>query len=85
MGVGVKPFVGVTPADEEDNYPDADPTVTDHTKFVVEVIREIPLPKDVYRGQRTVETVRTDHIITNIGAGPVLPQHPYENQVWILI
>lgn len=79
-----KYFIGVTPTDDTDQFPEATPDVTDKTKYVVEVIRTTPLPQDIYRGQRTVETVRTDHIVTNIGAGPELPEHPYEGQVWIL-
>lgn len=82
--MAVKYFVGVTPTDDVDEFPEAEPDVTDKTKYVVEVIRKTPLAQDIYRGQRTVETVRKDHIVTNIGAGPELPEHPYEGQVWIL-
>ena len=76
--------VGVTPVDDEDIEAVPTPTDTETTKYVVEVIRKTPLAKEIYRGQRLIETVRTDHIVTNIGAGPVLPEHPYEGQVWIL-
>lgn len=79
-----KYFVGVTPVDDEDIEAVPTPSDTDTTSYVVEVIRKTPLAKEIYRGQRTVETVRTDHIVTNIGAGPELPEHPYERQVWIL-
>ena len=82
--MAVKFFVGVTPVDDEDVEAEPTPSDTNKTSYVVEVIRKTPLAKEIYRGQRLVETVRTDHIVTNIGAGPVLPEHPYEGQVWIL-
>jgi len=78
-------FVGVKPVDDEDIEAEPTPGETDVTSYVVEVIRKKPLAKEIYRGQRVIETVRTDHIVTNVGAGPVLPEHPYEGQVWILI
>lgn len=77
-------FVGVTPVDDEDIEAVPESHETNKTSYVVEVIRKKPLAREIYRGQRTVETVRTDHIVTNIGAGPELPEHPYEGQVWIL-
>ena len=79
-----KYFVGVTPVDDEDIEAEPEPQVTDKTAYVVEVIRKTPLAREVYRGQRVIEQVRTQNIVTNIGSGPVLPEHPYEGQVWIL-
>jgi hypothetical protein len=82
--MAVKYFVGVTPADEPDDFPEPEPVEGEVTKYVVEVIRQKPIAKDVYRGTRVIETVRTEKGILNIGAGPELPEHPYEGQVWIL-
>lgn len=83
--MGMNYFVGVRPEDPEDEIPEATPSDTDTTSYVVEVIRKTPLAQDIYRGQRLIETVRTEHLVTNISGGPELPEHPYEGQVFILI
>jgi hypothetical protein len=83
--MAVKYFVGVTPADDEDVSPEPTTQTTDKTAYVVEVIRQVPLPKDIYRGERVIETVRTQNTIVNINSGYVLPENPHEGQVFILL
>lgn len=53
-------------------------------KYVVEVYREEPVAQTVYRGAREVELVKPGGTLVNVGAGPQLPNNPYEGQVWIL-
>lgn len=83
--MAVKFYVGVTPADDEDLTPEPEPQITDRTAYVVEVIRQKPLAKDVYRGERVIETVRTQNSIVNINSGYVLPENPHEGDVFILL
>ena len=83
--MAVKYFVGVTPADDDDVTPDPEAEVTDKTAYVVEVIRQVPIARDVYRGERVIETVRTQNTIVNINSGYVLPENPHEGMVFILL
>jgi hypothetical protein len=83
--MAVKYFVGVTPADDEDLSPEPETQTTDKTTYVVEVIRQVPIAKDIYRGERVIETVRTQNTIVNINSGYVLPENPHEGQVFILL
>lgn len=59
-------------------------TVTDVTEYVVEVIREHVEPREITRGSSFVDIVEPAGTLLNVGAGPVLPENPYEGQVWIL-
>lgn len=77
--------IGVFPGDT-DPQKSAEPVSRDVSGvyYEVEVYREVNTVKDVVRGAREVELVKPGGTLVNVGHGPVLPQNPYEGQVWIL-
>jgi hypothetical protein len=58
---------------------------TDASVYVVEVYRRpsavVPVVKDV----AAIDIVRPGGTVVNVGAGPALPENPYEGQIWIKI
>lgn len=56
-----------------------------NARYVVEVFRSEPLPIDTTRKAKLIERVMPGGSLANVGVGPVLPEHPYEGQVWIKI
>jgi hypothetical protein len=56
---------------------------TDRTTYVVEVIREYTHPFEVTKGAALVNVVQPGGTVVNVGAGPTLPENPYEGQIWI--
>ena len=79
LSIGVFPGDGIVPIVPE---PVADDV--NGIRYTIDVVREHTETQDVFRGAREVELVRPGGTVVNIGAGPQLPQNPYEGQVWIL-
>lgn len=50
---------------------------------VIEVIHGGTSPLETTATESVVDVVRPGGTVVNIGAGPVLPENPYEGQIWI--
>lgn len=70
--------------DDEVVSPQLVDTNENEVKYVLEVIRKYPVVQEVERKAEVVDVVRPGGTVVNIGAGPELPENPYEGQVWIL-
>jgi hypothetical protein len=50
----------------------------------IDVLRDETPVDEVYQEITTIEQIVPGNTVSNVNAGPELPENPYEGQVWIL-